>query len=350
VLTPRIIGHGDAVGSARLRWEAALTGHRASGASEADIAAWAAQEAFRNSGSWVAYAPLHLLRAAVMDRTPSAELVARLAAIERPVWQLQNQYRSTVRASGDNTYHVVLGRDSPEEATLPRGMFEQTQKTRVKSDLVYYAEAYAAIRAGRFDAARASLEEAAAIYDFRNVQVGYLLPAYAYAAARSRDTAALDKTLDAFPEKYRRFDYHLARGITAALAGKADAAAEHLKLAHHRRPFTERRGVATEYQYAEVCEWLFEATRDARYRRLALDWAKKNQVLQPWAAWAYAVEAKLASNAVDRGRAIAMTHYLDRGSERLATLPKGEVSNALKEYGSRNPFKRALDRAPKQPA
>jgi len=331
-------------------WEAALVGHRLQGASEAEIAAWAATAPVREAGAGAyPYAPTHLLRAAVVDRTPSPDLATRLTAIERPVWQIEHNPRHVVRAGRDGTWHAVLGPDSPNNSTLLPGLFEKTRKARVKSDLVYYAEAYAAIRKGNFDAARGMLDEASRLYDLRLESLGYLLPAYAYAAARSKNTAALRKSLEAFPAPLRRFDHQLAQGILAATNGNSAQATEHLRLALHRRPFTEVRPVFTEYQYAEVCEWLFEATRDPRYRDLALDWARKNQTVQPWFAWAYALEAKLATEPAARSRAIAMAYYLDRNSERLASLPKDEVSKAVKEFGGRNPFKRALEKAPKQP-
>jgi hypothetical protein len=319
-------------------WETALVGHRRENASEADIAAWAAREPMRSAGRDNAYAAVHLLRAAVTDRKPSPELPARIAAIERPVWQLQYRYRHVVRPSTDSSRQVVLGPDSPEPATLPLGVFAATPKVRVKSDLVYYAEAYAAIRAGKFRDAKAALEEAATLYDLRKVSLGYLLPPYAYAAARAGDTAALLKLLEGFSQRYQRFDYYLARAALAALSGRHDEAGKDLELALHRRPFTEFRAVFTEYQYAELCEWLFEATGNSRYRAAAVDWAKKNQVSQPWASWAYAIEARLGAPGPDRARAIAMTQYLDPGSERLKRVPKKEVQAAIKGFAARNPF------------
>ena len=243
---------------------------------------------------------------------------------------------------------MALGPNAPEDATLPRGVFERTAKTPVKSDLVYYAEAYAAVKSGNFAAARALLEEASMLYTVQNRSLGYLLPLYAYAAARAGNTASVDKLLGAFPAERRRFDYYLAKGAIAAVAGDAGNATRYLDLALHRRPFTFRRPVFTEYQYAELCEWLFEATRDQRYRRLALDWARKNQAIQPWVAWPYAMEARLATNPAERDRAIAMAHYLDPKSERLGTLPRAVVNKAVRENANRNPFKRAVDGLPKQ--
>jgi hypothetical protein len=282
---------------------------------------------------------------------PSADLPARIAALERQVWKIEDKWKHVVRPSADGSIQFVLGRDSPlDGTTLPLGVFGTMGRSKVKSELVYYAEAYRAIRTGKFDEARAGLQEASTLYDMRNESLGYLLPAYAYAAARSRNSAALEKTLDGFAAQYQRFDYHLAKAALDAIAGKRNESLEHLKLALVRRPYTERRPVYTEYQYAELCEWLYKATRDARYRNLALDWAKKNETITPWFAWPYALEARLSTNPAERGRAMAMAYYLDRKSERLGMLPKAEVQNAVREYANRNPFRRAVDRTPKQPA
>ena len=327
-------------------WETALVGHRREGTSEAEIAAWVAQEPMRGAGSAAAY----VLRAGVTDRVPSPDLPGRIAALERPVWRIDDKWQHIVRARAGGKVQDVLGPVSPGAGTLPDGVFDRSKKAQVKSDLVYYAEAFARLLRGEFTEARTALQEASTLYDLRRESLGYLLPAYAYAAARSGDVGALEKLLEGFPQSHQRFDYHLAKAIVTGLAAKRDDSVQHLRLALARRPFTEERPIYTEYQYAEVCEWLFEATRDARYRNFAVDWAKKNQAVLPWFAWPWAVEARLGTNPEHRGRAIAMTHYLDRNSRRLGLLPKAEVTKAVKENANRNPFRRALDRTPRQPA
>jgi len=230
---------------------------------------------------------LYLVRAAVTDRIPSAELPARIEAIERPVFQLDNPWHSVVRKPVSGTQYTSLGPNSTTEATVPVP-YDNVKRSRVKSELVYFAEAYRALRLGRFGDARALLEEASALYDMRNPFLGYLLPYYAFAAARANDTAAVEALLAKFAPEQQRFDYHLAKAILGGMTGKTNESMQHVRLALHRRPFTEKRPVATEYQFAEVCEWLFEATRQPVYRTTALDWAKKNQVTQPWFAWSYA--------------------------------------------------------------
>jgi hypothetical protein len=322
-------------------WETALVGHQREGASESQIGTWSAQEPMRSAGKKQGYAAMYVLRAGLTDRIPTNQLPALIAALERPVWRLENQYRDVVRQSGGGGIdHAILGPNSPDAVTVPRGALEGTKKARVKSDLVYTAEAYGALRSGEFASARGLLQEAAGLYDTRNESLGYLLPYYAFAAARSNDTAAVEALLEKFTSQYRRFDYHLAKAVLAGIAGSHDEAARHANLALYRRSFTEDRPIFPEYQFAEICEWLFEATRNPRYRALALDWARKNQVFQPWFAWAYAIEAKLSTNPHERRRAIALAYYLDRNSARLARLPQGEVKAAVKEYAGRNPFLR----------
>jgi len=330
-------------------WEAALVGHRMRGTSEKEVAAWLSREPMRNAGRMHAYAPMFLLRAGVTDRTPSAELPALIAAIERPTWKLQDFYGAVVRPTANGSEHVALGPEAPGEYTLARGLFERAGKVRVKSDFVYFAEAYRSIRTDSFETARAALQEAAKLYDVKNESLGYLLPYYAYAAARARNVAAVEVLLDAFPNEYRRFDYYMAKAVIAGVSGKTEESLQHLKLALHRRPFTGRRPVFPEYQYAELCEWLFDSTRNPAYRDEALRWARHNQTFHPWFAWAYAVEARLATDQDERRRAIAMTHYLDKNSERLAKLPQQEVAAAVKEFAERNPFRPAAGAAPKQP-
>ena len=322
-------------------WETALVGHRLQGATEAEIAAWVAQEPMRSAGQMYAHAPIYLLRAGVIDRTPTKDLPALIEAVERPVWQLRGQFTNVVRPTPDPSVQIVL--TAPSEAILPRGVFDVTPKTRVKSDLVYFAEAYRALRAGDFDASRTAFQEAAKLFDLKNESLGYLLPYYGYAAARAKDLTAIEALLDQFSAEYQRFDYHLAKAAIAAVAGKTDESMQHLKLALHRRPFTEQRPVYTEYQYAELCELLFDATRNPLYREKALTWAKKMQKIQPWFAWAYATEAQLTTNGNDRRRAMAMAYYLDKNSERLASLPQADIEAAVKEFANRNPFLRTTD-------
>lgn len=317
-------------------WETPLVGHRKAGASESEIARWAGSDPVKKSG----YAGMYLLRAGVTDRTPTQDLAGLIAAVERPVWKLQDAESSVVRASTDGSVHQVLNFNGTPGVTLPRGAFDTTKKAAVKSDLVYFAEAYRLMRSADFAGAKNLLEEALALYDTRHPDLGYLLPYYAFAAARSGDAQSVAARLEKFEAPYQRFDYCLARAVLASIGGREREALEDLKLALYRRPFTQYRPVYTEYEFAEIVEWLYQTTKNPRYRQVALSWAKSVQQFSPWFAWSYAMDATLTTNRGDRQRAIAMAFYLDPKSERLSKIPRGEINAAVKAFTGRNPFLR----------
>ncbi|HEY8095602.1 MAG TPA: hypothetical protein VIE65_05845, partial [Methylobacter sp.] len=323
-------------------WESALVGHRREGKSEAEIIAWVKQSKDSN------HASKYLLRAGVTDRTSSQELAASLAEIAQPVWKLDYGNKPgaqfydglVVQSFNDGKEWAILGPQTHGRGSLPIGVYEAAEKAQVKSHLVYFAEAYRAIRMSDFSSARALLQEASVLYDLSMEQQGYLLPYYAFAEAKMGDASAVEKYIANFTVEQKSFDYFLARAIISGIAGKTEESVKFLKSALYKRPFTEERPLQTEYQYAEICELLYETTGNLTYKEMALDWAKKNQKFQPWFAWAYAMEAKLSNNKTERKRAIAMAFYLDPQSERLGSIPQKERDVAVKEFAGKNPFLR----------
>jgi hypothetical protein len=67
----------------------------------------------------------------------------------------------------------------------------------------------------------------------------------------------------------------------------------------------------TEYQFAEVAERLYRETGDPRFRDRAAKWAHSFQHLQPWAAWAYVMEAELTVDDAARREALVKALFLD---------------------------------------
>lgn len=319
-------------------WESALVGHRLAGAPEQDILAWVNQDALRNAGDQSSYAANYLLRAVTTDRIPGELTAAAIGKFDRPVWRVTGTYIHTVKASADGHKHYVLGPSAGEGSYLPGGLFEQSEKVRVKSDLEYFAQAYRMLQTGDHEGARALLEETSELYGMGQASQAYMLPYLAFAAAKAKNTAGVEKLLAGFQPKQQQFDYFLAKAVILAIGGNANEAIPLLKTTLYKRPVTESRSMFTDYEYAEIVEWLYVSTKDVRYRALALDWARKCEKTQPWHAWAYAMEAKLSREGPDRRRAIAMAYYLDRNSERLKTVPKREIENAVKEFGPGNPF------------
>jgi len=328
-------------------WEAALVGHRRERKSEAEIATWIRQGGLGAIGAKRSDAAVYLVRAGITDRMPDAALGNLVAEFAWPVWHLPQWYNSVVRAAPSGDAQYVVGPKADREGTLPLGVFGARDKEPVKSDLVYFVEAYRALREGKAAEAQAILKEASASYSLVHPHIRYLLPYYAFAAAKAGDASALQPLLDAVRPDQRGFDYYLARAVIAGLAGKTSDAVDLLGNAIVRRPYAEDRPVYPDYQYLETLEWLYRATHKPEYRRLALDWAEKVETFFPWYGWAWAIQAELETNPARRGRAIAMAAYLDPDSERLAAIPKKEVARAVRSYGKLNPFLAKQGKAPK---
>ena len=320
-------------------WETALVGHRMEEKSEAEVAAWAKQEVAHNVGKVSNRAANYLLRAGVTDRSPSKDLAKSLADIALPVWKKNRPNHWVIQRSPDGIEHIV----GPRMTALRKNKKVSTgenigpERTRVKSSLVYFAEAYRAIRTGDFSSARSLLREASTLYDMSKASA-YLLPYYAFAAAKTGDVSDVENYIADFNFSEKSFDYFLAKAVISGVVGKAQESVQFLKSALYRRPFTEDRPLQTEYQYGEICYWLYETTKNPIYKKMALDWAKKNQKFQPWFAWAYAMEAVLSNDKGDRKRAIAMATYLDPQSAMLEKISKKERAIAVKEFKDMNPF------------
>lgn len=329
-------------------WESVLVGHAVTGTTAPGIVKWISQPRILGTSAELDFPAMHLLRLGVMDRVPSKELAAQLAEVARPTWRvtwspqrgMPARTSDVGRSWADGKSIRVLG---PDRGGWSLPLTHAKERVVVKSDYEYFATAYRQLRETDHAAAAATIEEAAGLYDLTLFENAYFLPYYAFATAKAgRDVTGVERVMQRLAPEDRRFDYYLAAAVLQAVTGKHQAALESLNLARHRRPFTEHRPVLTEYQYAETCELLFEATGQDQYRELALRWARNFQAMQPWFAWPYAVEAKLARNAGDRDRAIAMTHYLDRNSARLASLPLATVKAAVSAFRGKNPFLRMV--------
>lgn len=321
-------------------WETALVGHHMAGASEDEVVQWLRQESNQKTAERTNTAARYLVRFATTDRTPSAGLSAIVESIDAPVWRLEGVSSWVVRPSEDGSTGTILGPDlNGQQSMLPLGVFASSKKQRVKPHLAYFAEAYRAIKNGDYLAARKVFDEAEKLYDM-TMYADYMLPYYAFAAAKSGDTATVEALLQRIKPERQKFDFHLASAVLAALKGKTDDAMHALSLARYRRPYTEGRPLLTQFTYGDVCELLAKNTGNAKILALAVDWARQSQRSEPWQSWGYAVEAMLTTNAADRKRAIAMLHYLDSKSERLATFRKQEINEAVAMYSKSNIFLR----------
>lgn len=321
-------------------WETALAGHHIASLTEAEIGEWAQRYKELISSTGDSYAAFYLLRAGVTDRVPTAKLAELIEKLDHPVWELDRPpQRHVYREAADRRTKAIVGpQNRDRRSVLPINFPGTDSAKKVPSDLAYFAQAYRAIRMSDDAEAARLLGEAADLYNLGDNRFGYLLPYFAFASAQAGDTAHVEKVLSTFNPKQQRFDFHLANAVLAGLRDRVDDADKHLTLARYRRPHTEDRPLFSEYMYAEICELLYDATKRDAYRQRLVDWAGKARQFFPWYSWPYGMLAKYSKDANERQSAMAISHYLDKNSERLQSLPQAEIEAAVRELGQHNPF------------
>jgi hypothetical protein len=321
-------------------WLAADVGLRMKGSNWEENKRWLLTEPYRSSAS---AGTAHGVRLALMlnaiDRSPAPDLVRTVRELAGPP------------NTGVEKFMVIRPPSGGQGAVgYPRSAFRAKDRAPVRdgmlveSEFIYFADAYEQLRRGNFKAAVERFDRMAEYYAVEGSPqhdfAGYALPYFAWASAKTGDRLELEAFVRALPEwRPRDFDRGLALAFFAGLRGEHEAARKHLLLAFRHRPFTDKRPIFPEYQWAEACEWLYRATGEKGYLQLALDWARRHQQIMPVSAWAYALEARYSSDEQQRLRATAIALYLDPKSEYLKSVP-AEIRKRAKEwFATSNPFK-----------
>jgi hypothetical protein len=314
-------------------WMAALVGQRMQSLSNVAVREWLMRPEIRDAHfTAMRFAPYYAILWYATERMPPADLGKLVEQLEgAPAGRIDSDGRTLLMPSDEGGGKFDIGRPSElrtgKTPALPPG-------TPIKSHFAYFADAYAALRLGDYESA---VTRFVAMADRYGID-GYPLAYFAYAAAKTGDREKL--------EQYVRqlkgppgFDDSLARAFFAAARKDNDAALRALQTAFPFRHGSDFRPIIDDYEYAQVCEWLFRDTGDKRFSALLLDWARKYQTIQPTTAWAYAIEYAYTAPGPERTRALALTLYLDPASERIksASSPERDAARAwLREH---NPFR-----------
>ena len=75
------------------------------------------------------------MRTAIVDRIPGESTAASVGKLDRPAWKVADKSKHTVKDSADGQKHYVLGPSAEEVTWLQTGVFEGSQKVRIKSEL-----------------------------------------------------------------------------------------------------------------------------------------------------------------------------------------------------------------------
>jgi hypothetical protein len=262
-----------------------------------------------------------------------------------------------VRALGREPLGIVEDRDGKiasypsdepdQRALVPRSDFRASKRPLLKgqspvdSGTVPYSAGLLALQHGDFSSAVAQFDQVAAHmpieHYIEHTDATYTLPDFAYASAKAGDPLDLEPFIVHLPEQI--FESYIAQAYFQGLRHHDNAAAlQSLKSAFGLIDHQIGRIPSTEYQYAEAAERLYRDSADTQFRDLAVSWAHTFQTMQPWAAWAYAMEAELTDNTARREAALEKALFLDPLSPRLRAIPAEQLRRAKSRLGTGSPF------------
>jgi hypothetical protein len=311
-------------------WLAAMVGHRRDNLGGEDLASWLrarnARRAAPGDHALVDYGLAEFMTDRPSPPEKLNELIAQLAP--PPAARFQPS------GGADRQQYFGAGYYGPAEPNQrdmrlgPSGLKPPAATTTLGAEApsIYplLADAYLALRQERYPQASALFEQIASYYSIESDEdasgnFGYVLPYFAFAAAKSGDTPGLEKFLATLPADARNFHVLLGQATFHALRGEHDAALHDLDAAL-RSDVGNAGPVTPAYAYAETCVRLFEATGEPRYRLRALDWARRYRRTQPFTAWAHALVARYGDGD-ERIPALAAALYLDPRSQWAAETP-----------------------------
>jgi tetratricopeptide (TPR) repeat protein len=317
-------------------WISALIGQQMQGLNPREVRDWLLQPDIREAQyQALHFAPYYALLWSLIDGGPAADLGERVEQLEgKPVAHIDSDGEQLLAPHPLEAKNFMFVRHSPfRQGKSPK----LAVGTPVKSDLAYFAAAYAPLSTGDY---AKSAERFVAMADRYPIE-GWPLSYFAYASAKSGDHEHLQTYLEDGWKGYKPFDYWLARAVFAGVAKDANSAFDLLQKAFRMRRSTDNdhRPTLIEYQYAQACEWLYRETGDARFSKELLQWVRKYQVIVPTQGWAYAMEYAYQKPGPERVRALAMTRYLDPKSKRIQGAPTDEVKAADAWLHANNPFR-----------
>jgi hypothetical protein len=319
-------------------WVSALVGQRMAGTTPEQLKQWLLSDRIRSAHflgrSFTAdYAILWNS----VDREPPSDL-------PQLVDEIQGPSKATVESDGLSTSRPSWTQEGSFEF-LPPSEFRRSIRQRtpvgspVRAERTMFADAYVALRAGRYADAVRKFDDLAAHYPLEMMQERYVVPYFAYASAKAGDPLHFEEYLRS-ARVGGDFAAFLAGAFFEGLHGHKPEALDFLKAAFYNRPFENTDPIFSEYRYAEACEWLYNDTHENAYRQRALEWARMQQRVRPHVSWIYALEARLLAPGPERTSALAMTLYLDPRAKVVETLSDREKSDLMQWLDKNNLFTR----------
>jgi hypothetical protein len=292
---------------------ASLIGHRMEGKTEEEQRKWLLERKFKKDV--LSRIPDYILSTHLLDRVPDENVAAIVEEAEQRWQKEQNKWMEEMNRKYG----------APIEGSKPHPIPRSWKST--------FAELYRDVKLKKFADATTAWRADPAI-----TRQEVTLPYIIWSRVKTGSSAEPYDLLSQTEGDGEGFGYHLSMAILSSGRKAHIEAMKHLRSAQYKIPDDGGWPLPAWYQLVETCEWLFDDSGYAGYRELALAYARIYQKMRPMFAWAYAVEARYSDNADDRIRALAITLYLDKRSERIAAISREEKDKALQWLEKNNPF------------
>ena len=174
-----------------------------------------------------------------------------------------------------------------------------------------------------------------------NAASDFLLPYVAVALSQSGRVPEAQALLQS-PRKPggRSFHQLLAAAYVAGAGARTDEAVQALWEAFLALPPRGAAIIPPGFQLLETCERLYALTHDERYRALLVELARRQQRAWP-VSWAYAFEARYATQPDEVERALGIALFLDPQSEHVRDFTAEQRKRAASRFAKNNPFARS---------
>jgi hypothetical protein len=314
-----------------LAWSPVLVGHRMEGRTTDEQLQWLKKQPAGIQTSSDATTYIFLINA--LDRVLNSNLSKLLLAREEQIRQSQNQNQPFISQNPKQ--------QAPASPPQDNKMKELLQKHG--DPMVPLAEGYTFLKKRKFSEAYAKLKVRFSEDWIRKDMFSFAMPYLIWSAAKSENVEGVDARLAEYKNALSDdFDYYLSKAFLLGSKKGHQEAIKNLKFArNHILNLNGVRILPEWYQLMEACEWLYEDSKNGGYRELLVEYARMHQTIRPMDSWAYAFEAKHTNSTADRTRALALTLYLDKQSERIEHFSKKEKTNALEWLKNNNPFLQA---------
>jgi hypothetical protein len=263
-----------------------------------------------------------------LDRNPGLSLSKKLETVRDQI----AEPRSGAKEKADQK--------EKRRPSIPPAPNEKDLWKKFADPILPFSDGYALLKKKQFTEAYENLKDRFLDDPIRKDMFSFAIPYLTWSAVKSGKVSEVEPYLAEYKKELGvDLDYYLSQALLSVGRKDHREAIKDLEFAqYYLGYFNGERLLPAWYQLAEICEWLYEDSKLEGYRELLLKIVKLRQTSSPMNSWAYSFEAKYTKSEADRTRALAMTLYLDKQSERIAQFSEKEKLKALEWLKKNNPF------------